>query len=240
VSKGPLAVRFGAQPVLSPQAGVLELVDVELENAGAARWTETVHLAYHWLDGRDNPIVWDGVRTQLPPLAPGERATVRAGVRAPIPPGRYRLALDLIAEHRAWFSELGSEQLVQDLEVAERSGEPHADLPEGVEPGDGYDDRVRAAHAEGYAVVAGSVAWDGGRLQPRPRELAPYSPGGGRVPGFAEPLLCASTLPGVELERVGDVAGLPAYAAPRDEPWIYDARVVLRVRARPRSDRRPT
>jgi hypothetical protein len=37
-------------------------------------------------------------------------------------------------------------------------------------------------------------------------------------------------LPGVALERLEDVEGLPAYAAPRDEPWVYDGRIVLRVR----------
>ena len=57
-------------------------------------------------------------------------------------------------------------------------------------------------------------------------------------PAFGAPLLCPSVLPGVELEPLGDVAGLPAFAAPRDEPWIYDGRAVLR--ARPRSGRRPT
>jgi hypothetical protein len=35
-------------------------------------------------------------------------------------------------------------------------------------------------------------------------------------------------LPGIVLERVGDVAGLPAYAAPLDEPWLYDGRIILR------------
>jgi hypothetical protein len=37
-------------------------------------------------------------------------------------------------------------------------------------------------------------------------------------------------LPGFELERLDDVEGLPAYAAPRDEPWVYDGRIVLKVR----------
>jgi hypothetical protein len=108
---------------------------VEIENAGAVAWRHGVNLAYHWLDARDNPIVWDGTRTPAP-------------------------------------------------------------------------------------------------------ALAPYEPGSGRVPGFGAPLLCPSVLPGVELERLGDVAGLPAYAAPKDEPWIYDGRAVLT--ARPRSGRRPT
>jgi hypothetical protein len=50
------------------------------------------------------------------------------------------------------------------------------------------------------------------------------------VPGFSSPLLCPSVLPGVELEPLGELAGLPAFAAPQDEPWVYDGRIVLRLR----------
>jgi len=89
---------------------------------------------------------------------------------------------------------------------------------------------VDAAHAEGYAVVAGAIEWDGGLLHPRPRALDPYKPGPGRIPGFPHALVCPSVLEGVELTRVADVAGLPAFAAPADEPWIYDGRIVLSVR----------
>jgi hypothetical protein len=234
VAKGPLAVEWGPPPSPSPQAGAVEVVHVELANAGSIRWRESILVSYHWLDDRGNPIVWDGERTPAPPLAPGERATAPVEVRAPIPPGRYRLAFDLVAEHRAWFSELGSSMLAIDVEVASRSGEPRIELPPGLEPADGYAERVRAAHAEGYAVVAGAVEWHGVH---RPRELAPYQPGGGRVPGFSAPLLVPSVLDGVELEPVGSVAGIPAFAAPREEPWLYDGRIV--VRARPRSGRRP-
>ena len=229
MSKGPLAVSWGAPPSPAPQAGAREIVRVELANAGAIPWRDSIFLAYHWLDDRDNPIVWDGERTPAPPLAPGERATVEAGVRAPIPPGPYRLAFDLVAETRAWFSELGSPMLARDVEVRPREGEPIADLPANVQPSTGWLDRVRAAHAEGYAVVAGAIEWVDGALHRRPRALHAYAPGPGRVPGFAAPLLCPSVLPGVELERLADVAGLPAYAAPREEPWIYDGRAVLRV-----------
>jgi hypothetical protein len=154
---------------------------------------------------------------------------VTAGVRAPIPPGPYRLAFDLVAEGRAWFSELGSASLTVDVEVLPRTGEPHADLPTGVEPADDWAERVRAAHAEGYAVVAGAIDVHGGRRR-RSRELESYRPEGGRQPGFSAPLVCPSVLDGVRLERLGDVAGLPAYAAPLDEPWLYDGRIVLRVR----------
>jgi hypothetical protein len=233
---GPLAVTWGAQPELAPQAGALTHVRLELANAGTIAWRSGINMAYHWLDRRDNPIVWDGKRTPAPPLRPGERTTVELPVRGPIPPGPYRLAFDLVAEPRAWFSELGSPMLPLDVEVAPRQGEPRASFPDGIEPTEAWREHVRAAHAEGYAVVAGSVEWRGGPLHPRPRALAPYAPGTGRVPGFGAPLLCPSVLDGVQLEPLGDVAGLPAFAAPRDEPWLYDGRAVLT--ARPRSGRR--
>jgi hypothetical protein len=229
VSKGPLAVAWGTPPTPAPQAGAREVVRVELENAGTITWRAGISLAYHWLDGRDNPIVWDGLRTPAPALAPGEHATVEARVRAPIPPGPYRLAFDLVAERRAWFSELGSPMLVRDVEVRPREGEPNADLPPNVQPSEGWLERVRAAHAEGYAVVGGAIDWVESARHRRPRTLSAYAPGSGRVPGFSAPLLCPSVLPGIELERLDDVAGLPAYAAPHDEPWVYDGRAVLLV-----------
>jgi hypothetical protein len=145
-----------------------------------------------------------------------------------MPPGRFRLAFDMVAEHRAWFSELGSPMLSFDLEVAPRSGEPHVDLPPNVVPADGWAERVRAAHAEGYGVVAGAIEWDGAR---RPRALSDYEPGPGRLTGFSGALLAPSVLPGIDLERLDDVEGIPAYAAPRDEPWVYDGRIVLRARS---------
>jgi hypothetical protein len=227
MSKGPLAVRWGSPPSAVPQAGVREHVQVQLENAGSLAWGDSINLAYHWLDDRDNPIVWDGDRTPAPRLAPGESAVATAVVRAPIPPGRYRLAFDLVAERRAWFSELGSPMLAQDLDVRPRVGEPNAVLPPNVEPAADWSARVRAAHADGYGVVGGAIDWAERR---RPRALAAYAPGRGRIPGFAGALLCPSVLPGIELERLADVAGLPAYAAPREEPWVYDGRAVLRVR----------
>src|ERR1700674_3197685 len=91
-----------------PRAGALGRGRAEVENAGSATWREDVACSYHWLDALGNPIVWDGLRTPLSQtVAPGERISLAAAVRAPMPPGRYRFALDLVAEHRAWFAELG-------------------------------------------------------------------------------------------------------------------------------------
>ncbi len=230
MTKGPLAAHWGNWSVGEAHAGTHALLHAELENVGTATWGETIFLSYHWLDHRDNPIVWDGDRTPLPVVAPGERVTVEARVRAPIPPGSYRFAPDLVVEHRAWFSELGSGSASAEVEVLPRQGVPRLELPEWVEPAAGWEEHVAAAHAEGYGVVAGSIHWQGGLGRPRPRELAPYEPGGGRVIGFAHPLICPSVLGGIELERLPEIAGLPAFAAPAEEPWLFDGRAVLRAR----------
>jgi hypothetical protein len=232
MTKGPLAVRWGDWTLAEPRAGAMTAARVELENTGTVAWRDPVLLSYHWLDLRGNPIVWDGERTTLPLVEPGERISAEARVRAPIPPGRYRFTLDLVAERRVWFSELGSEAVSAEVDVLPRNDPGRADLPTWVEPSADWRERVDAAHAEGYAVVAGSIEWLGSLARRRPRALQPYEPGSGRIPGFAHPLICPSVLEGVELERVPDIAGLPAFAAPAAEPWVYDGRIVLRVRPR--------
>lgn len=230
MATGPYAVRFGAFPRTAPQAGTVEQVELEVENTGTLAWRHDLFVSYHWLDARDNPIHWDGIRTPAPALEPGGHVTVTVKVRAPIPPGRYRLAFDLVAEYRAWFSELGSPMLAADVDVAPREGRPEAPLPEGWERAADWEERVSAAHREGYGVVAGAVAWPRGLIRHQPRELAPYGPGQGRVPGFSAPLLAPSVLAGISLEPLGEIAGLPAFAAPKDEPWVFDGRIVLRRR----------
>ena len=228
MATGPLAVRWHDWTLADVRAGALSTARLELENTGTVAWSNEIRLGYHWLDERGNPLVWDGERSDVPHLAPGERAEVLARVRGPIPPGRYGVAFDLVAELRAWFSELGGDELRTVVDVAPRDEPAHAELPSWVEPGPGWPERVGATHAEGYAVVAGAIAWEGGTFHPRPRALAVYEPGPGRIPGFPHPLVCPSVVQGVELERLDDVAGLPAYAAPT-EPWMYDGRIVLRA-----------
>jgi hypothetical protein len=229
----PLVVRFGAWTLDAPRAGALGRAHAEVENVGAAVWRDDIVASYHWLDERGNAIVWDGRRTPLRgPVVPGGRLQVELAVRAPIPPGRYRFALDLVAEHRAWFGELGNETPEAAVEVLPRVAAARlqevADvhLPDGCEPTPDWEERTLAAHAEGYAVVAGSIDAPR-RLR---KALADWAPGPGRIPGFTRPLLCASILHGIGVERLPDVHGLAAFAPPPDEPWLYDGAIILGLR----------
>jgi hypothetical protein len=217
----PLAVRWGAHELPDIHAGSLATVRVELTNVGDTPWRgDRITVSYHWLDDLGNAIVWDGLRTAVE-AEPDASTRVDTTVRAPIPPGRYRLSLDLVDESRFWFGELGEPTLDFDVDVAPRAGDAVAHLGDAVAD-DGWEEQVAAAHREGYAVVGGSV--HGRRL---PTELAAYSPPG-RVPDFALPLVCPSVLEGVEVDWT-EVAGLPA-ARPLDgEPSLYDGRIRVRL-----------
>ena len=210
-------MRWHAYDVEAVQAGAIAHAHVELENAGAAPWRE-LHISYHWLDERGNPIVWDGIRHAVS-AEPGERVQKQLDVRGPIPPGRYRLAFDVVDEHRFWLAELGNFTPELGVEV-----EPRDATRARMHGADGDAAQIQAAHAEGYAAVGGSID-----MRRRPHELAPYAPGGGRNPSFAHPLVCPSLLP--PLEPNDEVAGLPAWRPEGDEPWIYDARIKLQLRS---------
>ena len=256
----PLVARWHRFAPGEARAGALGTAVVEVENAGAVTWRsghlEGVQLSYHWLDERGNAIVWDGLRTPLPaPVAPGERLQAQLAVRAPIPPGAYRLAFDLVDERRAWFGELGNEtpELEHDVlprierRLAVRGGDPAAlaaqeealvaedeadaiaTLCADCAPAPDWSRRVLDAHQQGYAAVGGSIETPARFARRRPRELAPWRPGGGRVPGFAHPLLCPSLVRGLEAEWTEDVAGLPALRPPPGEPSLYDAAIVVRT-----------
>jgi hypothetical protein len=239
-ASGPLVARWRSLERAPVEAGALQHALLEVENAGSATWRtrgadEGLFVSYHWLDERGNPIVWDGDRTPLErDVAPGETLRQRIALRGPIPPGRYRLAVDLLEERRFWLAELGNPPLEEDVVVTARDASAaRAFLPDGAEPAPDWHERVRALHEEGYAAVGGAVEPPGGLLRRRDPALEPYAPGGGRHPRFPHPLICPSLLPG--LEPNAEVAGLPAYV-PAGEPAMYDGRLVIRLRSR--SDRR--
>ncbi len=269
VPAGPLAVRWLALELPAFRAGVPGTARIELENAGSAAWRsrgkEGVQLAYHWLDERGNAIVWDGIRHAFAqPVEPGARIALDLNVLAPIPPGPYRLAFDLVEEHRFWFADVGNAPLQLELPVlpridrralAVRGADPGALdglaerpvaeeeavavawLGSGIVPAPDWSSRILDAHAEGYALVGGSVEPEAGALERRrlSRTFAPWAPGGGRNPAFEHPLLCPSALTELALEPE-ELHGLPAVRPPEGETWIHDGRIA--VRFRPRSGRR--
>jgi hypothetical protein len=264
----PLRVVWGGATIEPPRAGALCRATVEIENAGSAAWRsisrdEGVKLSYHWLDELGNPIVWDGIRTDFPAaIEPGQRARVEFALRAPMPSGTYRLALDLVDEGRCWFAEVGNEPLELEVRVrrrlerralAARGADPGAlegqeepvvseaeaaavaYLAPGCVPAPDWSRRVLDAHEEGFAIVGGAVERPGGWLGRPDRTLASWAGGRGRVPGFPHPLLCPSVVVGLDVPLT-EVEGLPAVEPPRDEPAVFDGRI--RVRARRRSGRR--
>jgi hypothetical protein len=220
---GPLVARWLGIDAVAFEAGVRYAVGVEVENAGSAPWRtrgveDGLFLSYHWLDERGNPIVWDGLRTALErPVAPGETLRRTVAVRAPIPPGRYRLALDLVEEHRFWLAELGNEPWSADVDVQPRDAS--GARVHGAEPDAVWRARADELHREGYAAVGGAID---------ARGFDAYATGGGRHPRFPHPLVCPSLLP--PLEPNTEVNGLPAYAPQGDEPFMFDGRLVLRPR----------
>ena len=221
-ASGPLVARWLHVDDVPFEAGARYVVPIEVENAGTAPWRTRGHedglfLSYHWLDERGNPIVWDGLRTALPGVvAPGETLRAALDVRAPIPPGPYRLALDLVEEHRFWLAELGNEPWSCDVEV--RARDASAARVFGAEPPDEWRARAAELHREGYAAVGGAID---------ARGFDVYATGGGRHPRFPHPLVCPSLLP--PLEPNAEVNGLPAYAPERDEPFMFDGRLVLKL-----------
>jgi hypothetical protein len=260
VPAGPLAVRWLAYELPEQRAGVTTRVRIRLENAGTAPWRsrgrEGVQLAYHWLDPLGNPIVWDGIRTALPEVVePGETVELEPSVAAPRPPGRYRLAFDLVEEFRFWFAELGSATLDLPVEVEPRIAERRLTVQvRGVADEEleralaaqqeplVTEDAVAIAHLVPGAVPAtdwSSLLLDahaegyaavGPALELESRadrkRLAAWAPGGGRNPRFAEPLLLPSLLVGLEpLEH----DALPAYAGP---DRLFEGRAVVRLRSR--------
>ncbi len=114
-----------------------------------------MQLSYHWLDPLGNPIVWDGLRTALPQVVePGIELDVEIAVLAPRPPGAYRLAFDLVEEHRFWFQELGSTPLDVPVEVRPRIDERRLRV---VVHGGEHPETEAALSTQDEAVVSGEA-----------------------------------------------------------------------------------
>lgn len=103
----------------------LRPVTVKVKNSSEALWQNypetqmyVYNLAYHWLDGEGNPLLFDGLRTALPvPLAPGAEIEMQARVQAPAAPGEYLLEFDVVREQLSWFGEQGSPTVRIEVQV---------------------------------------------------------------------------------------------------------------------------
>ena len=89
-------------------------VHVTVRNIGKAKWLDShephggVALGAHLHDASGNLVDLDYARTVLPrPLGPGEEVTFDFTL-PPLPPGRWIVELDCVAEHVAWFAQVGS------------------------------------------------------------------------------------------------------------------------------------
>lgn len=262
IPDGPLAPRWRAWSLEDQRAGATSIARVGLENAGTATWrshgADGIQVSFHWLDTLDNPIVWDGPRTALPQdVAPGNQVEIELSVTAPRPPGAYRLAFDLVEEHRFWFEEIGCTPLTIDVDVAPRISERRlaVSVHGGADPGTAAalaaqnedivgDDAVAVGHLVAGArpgpnwstvvLDAHAEGWEavGTAIIPsgRDREIEPWNVDGGRDPRFAHPLLLPSLLKGLE---PSEHVGLPAYSGTEG---LFDARASIRLP--PRSGRR--
>jgi hypothetical protein len=260
IPAGPLAVRWRGYELGEQRAGVTTKARVALENAGSAPWRsrgrEGVQLAYHWLDPLGNAIVWDGTRSAFSGVVrPGETAELDVSLTAPRPPGRYRLAFDLVEEFRFWFQELGSatldvavdvRPLIDERRLAVRmhgalDPEVEAALAAQEEPLIA-DEPVAVAHLVPGALPAPDwsrllldahaegYAAVGGAIDAETRgarrRLAAWAPGGGRNPRFGELLLLPSLVDG---DEPGIHEGLPAISA---NDGLFEGRAVVRLRSR--------
>jgi len=87
---------------------------VRIRNAGWRVWSSASsdlpdYVSYHWLDARGaDVVVWDGERTPLPrDVGPEEEIDILLRIKAPDRPGRYFLAVDMVREGAAWYSDAG-------------------------------------------------------------------------------------------------------------------------------------
>ena len=102
--------RYDGPPAVRP--GEAFHARLELVNTGWVPWDSRadrpVLLSYHWLNHHGRTVVQDGLRTPLSRVVgPGESVEAVLRAQAPDRAGRFTLAVDLVHEGAAWFSDEG-------------------------------------------------------------------------------------------------------------------------------------
>ena len=83
-------------------------VAVAVTNASGATWGSNVNLSYHWYDAAGAVVTWDGARTSVAGVGPGQTTTAFARIVGPVAAGSYTLRFDVVQEGVAWFSSKGA------------------------------------------------------------------------------------------------------------------------------------
>jgi phosphoglycerol transferase MdoB-like AlkP superfamily enzyme len=91
-------------PPLTIHAQTIADVDILVRNAGDDLPEDHgLHLSYHWRAPDGAILEFEGLRTPLPPLAPGEEALVPTRLRGPDLPGEHLLEWALVREDVGWY-----------------------------------------------------------------------------------------------------------------------------------------
>jgi len=103
-------------------AGMEFTLEVEVRSLGSqvlsSRYRNPVHVSYHWFNKEGSPVIYDGLRTQLPfDIYPGDSAVFGVRVKAPDATGRFRLKLALVQELVAWFDADGPGSVLLEMKV---------------------------------------------------------------------------------------------------------------------------
>lgn len=122
VSPEACAARITAiETAVRMRAGERRPIHFRFTNAGSDRWPwdadlgPPIRASYHLRNDRGTVVVPDGPRTPFPcSLEPGASTVVPLDVIAPVVPGRYEMAVDVVHEGVRWFgSELRTELSVE-------------------------------------------------------------------------------------------------------------------------------
>ena len=100
-----------SQLIDQPRVGRLfatATVPLTVKNTGSIAWrvADKFDASYHVTRWDDTVVVWDGLRSALPDVAPGQTVTINVPVQAP-DAGSYVVKFDLVQEGVTWFSGQG-------------------------------------------------------------------------------------------------------------------------------------
>lgn len=110
-----IAIEVRPDTTLAMAAGETITWPVTVTNVGA--WTladaRGDRLSYHWYDTDGRLAVYEGRRTELGTLAPGESRRIDMTIEAPPQPGPHRLAFAVVREHVTWADARGADAALE-------------------------------------------------------------------------------------------------------------------------------